>query len=80
MFFIYYSIATFLDGFIAKKIGNIDWLFEVPNPGNSDYGFSYFLKTIDAVVMGKNTYELVLTFKNNDYNDVLVRSYYKRLR
>lgn len=55
-------IATSLDGFIAKKDGGIDWLFEIPNPVGSDYGFSEFMKNVDAIVMGRNTFELVLTF------------------
>ncbi|MFA7419124.1 MAG: dihydrofolate reductase family protein [Melioribacteraceae bacterium] len=55
-------IATSLDGFIAKKDGGIDWLFEIPNPDGSDFGFSEFMKNVDAVVMGRNTFELVMTF------------------
>ncbi|MFA4923226.1 MAG: dihydrofolate reductase family protein [Ignavibacteriaceae bacterium] len=61
-------IATSIDGFIAKKDGGIDWLFEVPNPDGSDFGFSDFIKNIDAIIMGRNTYELVLTFGNWPYN------------
>jgi dihydrofolate reductase len=60
-------IATSLDGFIAKKDGGIDWLLNIPNPDNSDYGFSEFMKTIDAIVIGRNTYELVLTFNQWPY-------------
>lgn len=55
-------IATSIDGFIAKKDGGIDWLIELPNPTGSDYGFGAFMERIDAVVMGRNTFELVLTF------------------
>jgi len=55
-------IATSLDGYIARKDGNIDWLMEIPNPDNSDYGFSDFMKKIDASIMGRNTFELVLKF------------------
>ena len=25
-------IATSLDGYIARKDGNVDWLMEIPNP------------------------------------------------
>jgi dihydrofolate reductase len=60
-------IAASLDGFIAKKDGGLDWLLDIPNPDNTDYGFSEFLKSIDAIVMGRNTYELVLTFKEWPY-------------
>jgi len=55
-------IATSLDGYIAKKDGNIDWLLEIPNPEESDFGFGEFMKKIDAVVMGRNTFEIVETF------------------
>jgi dihydrofolate reductase len=55
-------IATSLDGFIAKKNGSIDWLNEIPNPGGSDYGFNDFMENIDAIVMGRHTFELDLTY------------------
>ncbi len=63
--FIY--IATSLDGFIAKKDGSLDWLFEIPNPEASDFGFSEFIKTIDAILLGRNTFEKVLTFPEWPY-------------
>ena len=55
-------IAASLDGYIAGKDGNIDWLNEVPNPDNSDFGFGGFLENIDAIVMGRNTFETVMNF------------------
>ena len=55
-------IATSLDGFIADKDGNIDWLNKVPNPENSDMGYSKFMEQIDAMVMGRNTFETVCGF------------------
>jgi dihydrofolate reductase len=61
-------IATSIDGFIAKKDGGIDWLFKVPNPDKSDFGYNDFIKNIDAIVMGRNTFELVLTFGSWPYN------------
>ena len=57
----YVYIATSLDGFIATENGGLDWL-EVPNPDKSDYGYADFIKGIDALVMGRNTFEKVLTF------------------
>ena len=39
-------IATSMDGYIAREDGNIDWLMKLPNPDNSDYGFSVFLERI----------------------------------
>jgi len=55
-------IATSLDGFIAREDGNVDWLIGTPNPDNSDFGFSEFMENIDAIVMGKNSFEMVLSF------------------
>lgn len=55
-------IATSQDGFIATEDGGIDWLMDVPNPDNSDFGFADFMKRIDALVMGRKTYEKVLSF------------------
>lgn len=55
-------IATSLDGFIARKDGNIDWLMESPNPDNSDYGFSSFMDRIDGILMGRSTFETVSGF------------------
>ncbi|MBA6155339.1 dihydrofolate reductase [Tenacibaculum sp. S7007] len=55
-------IATSLDGFIADKNGNIDWLHEIPNPENIDMGYQEFTSKIDALVMGRTTYETVLGF------------------
>lgn len=67
-------IATSLDGFIAREDGGIDWL-PVPDTnseGGEDYGYNEFINTIDAMVMGRNTYELVLTFDEWYYGDMPV--------
>ena len=58
----YVYIATSLDGFIATNDGNIDWLYEIPNPSHSDYGYAEFMSGIDAIVMGRKTFEKVLSF------------------
>jgi len=58
----YMYIAVSLDGFIADKNGGIDWLTEIPNPSKSDYGFAEFMENIDAVVLGRKTFEQVLSF------------------
>jgi len=60
-------IATSLDGYIAKKDGTIDWLMDIPNPDKSDYGFSEFMERIDAVIMGRKTFETVVSFKEWPY-------------
>lgn len=55
-------IATSIDGYIADKNGGIDWLHSIPNPDNDDMGYVEFIKEIDALVMGRKTFETVLGF------------------
>lgn len=55
-------IATSLDGYIADKNGGVDWLHEIPNPEDSDMGFGDLMNRIDALVMGRNTFDMVLSF------------------
>ena len=57
-------IASSLDGYIARENGDVDWL-----PENTTSGYDEFYKTIDTVVMGKKTYEQVLTFGAYPYKD-----------
>jgi dihydrofolate reductase len=56
-------IATSLDGFIAREDGALDWL---PQPGegsgDEDYGYDAFMATVDVIVMGRKSFEKVLTF------------------
>ncbi|MDC7233738.1 MAG: dihydrofolate reductase family protein [Spirochaetales bacterium] len=58
----YVYIATSIDGYIADRNDGIDWLETVPNPDQKDLGFYDFLNRVDAIVMGRNTYETVLGF------------------
>lgn len=50
-----YSVATSLDGFVARDDGAVDWLFT-----EGDFGFDAFLASVDTVLMGRTTYEHVL--------------------
>lgn len=54
-------IASSVDGFIAKENQDIDWLSIVERPGE-DYGYGAFVDTVDTVIMGRKTYEKVLSF------------------
>ncbi|OGU24474.1 MAG: deaminase [Hydrogenophilales bacterium RIFOXYD1_FULL_62_11] len=57
-------IATSLDGFIARPDGNIDWLNDANAvvPSGEDCGYNEFMSSVDILVMGRNTFELALTF------------------
>ncbi|MFA6165508.1 MAG: dihydrofolate reductase family protein [Gemmatimonadaceae bacterium] len=52
-------IGVSLDGFIARPDGALDWL---DHAGNVDHGYEAFMASVDAVVMGRHTYETVLGF------------------
>lgn len=52
-------IATSLDGFIARKDGALDWL---PHDSTEPHGYDEFIATVDAIVIGRNTFETVLSF------------------
>lgn len=54
-------IATSLDGYIARPDGRLDWLDGVQQPGE-DYGYARFSGTVDAVVLGRSTYDTVIGF------------------
>ncbi|CAM1352771.1 dihydrofolate reductase family protein [Tenacibaculum halocynthiae] len=55
-------IAKSLDGYIADKNGGLDWLQSIPNPNNDDMGYVEFTNGIDALVMGRTTFETVIGF------------------
>jgi len=52
-------IATSLDGFIAREDGGLDWL---PPEGGEPHGYDEFMAKVDALVIGRKTFETVLTF------------------
>ena len=61
-------IATSLDGFIARENGDLDWLPGSDGRGvegdsnDDDLGYNAFMESVDVLVMGRNTYEMVLSF------------------
>lgn len=59
-------IATSLDGYIARVDGGIDWLDRVQLAGE-DYGFQTFYDSVDALVMGRGTYDKALSFDRWPY-------------
>lgn len=61
-------IAASLDGFIARRDGDIAWLTEAPTPEGEDFGYGAFIATVDVLVMGRHTFEKVLTFPKWPYS------------
>jgi len=62
-------IATSLDGFIARANGDLDWLTGAETASaEQDYGYQEFMDTVDSIVVGRNTFELVLTFDTWPYS------------
>ena len=57
-------IASSLDGYIAREDGRVDWL-----PENAVSGYSNFYNSIDSVIIGKTTYDQILTFGEYPYKD-----------
>ena len=59
-------IATSLDGFIARKNGDIDWLTQFAND-EAIRAYEEFMSRVDAIVIGKGTFEKVLTYLSWPY-------------
>ena len=57
-------IASSLDGYVARESGDVDWL-----PETTESGYDIFYKSVDTVIMGKTTYDQVLTFGDYPYKD-----------
>lgn len=57
-------IATSIDGFIARPDGTLDWLMQAQGaaPSGEDFGYAAFMAGIDALVMGRRTFDTVLGF------------------
>ncbi|CAF1106177.1 unnamed protein product [Rotaria sp. Silwood1] len=60
-------IAASIDGFIAREDGNIDWLPPINNENNDDYGYKSFYENIDVTLIGRKTYQQILTFPANEF-------------
>jgi dihydrofolate reductase len=62
-------VGVSLDGFIARPNGDLDWLMGEGGGDSAEYGFNEFIAGIDAIVMGRRTFEKVLTFDKWYYGD-----------
>jgi dihydrofolate reductase len=63
-------IATTVDGFIARPNGDISWLNGIGE--TEDHGFASFIESVDVMVMGRKTFDQVLTFDEWGYADTRV--------
>jgi dihydrofolate reductase len=59
-------VGTSLDGFIARSNGDFDFLFP---SGNEPHGYDEFMATVDALVIGRNTFETVLAMDPWPYGE-----------
>jgi dihydrofolate reductase len=57
-------VGTSVDGFIARLNGAFDFL---PPGGGEEHGYEVFFASVDALVIGRKTYETVLAFKEWPY-------------
>ena len=62
-------IATSLDGFIARENGDLDWLDAANKtvPKAEDCGYRAFMESVDVLVMGRASFEKVLSFGDWPY-------------
>src|SRR5258707_13873624 len=59
-------VGTSVDGFIARRNGDFDFL---PEGGGEPHGYDEFMSSVDALVIGRYTFEKVLTFEQWPYGD-----------
>jgi dihydrofolate reductase len=59
-------IGTTVDGFIARPNGDLDFL---PEGGGEPHGYTEFMASVDALVIGRKTFETVLGFDAWPYGD-----------
>jgi dihydrofolate reductase len=59
-------VGASVDGFIARPNGALDFL---PPGGGEPHGYDEFIASVDALVIGRNTFETVLAFPEWPYGD-----------
>jgi dihydrofolate reductase len=58
-------VGTSLDGFIARRNGQYDFL---PADGGEPHGYDEFMASVDTVLIGRNTFEVVLKLPSWPYS------------
>src|ERR1700737_2987174 len=59
-------VGTSVDGFIARPNGDLDWL---PEGGGEPHGYNEFIASVDAIVIGRKSFEKGLAFGAWPYGD-----------
>src|SRR6185503_360499 len=73
-------IGTSLDGFIARANGDMGWMRGQGGRAGDDYGYNSFVARIAAIVMGRKTFEKVLTFETWPYQKPVIVLTHRPLR
>lgn len=58
-------IAMSLDGYIATEEDSLEWLFKIE--GEGDNGYSEFIETIDAIILGRRTYDWIIEKEGDNF-------------
>src|SRR6202162_2306026 len=69
-------IGTSVDGFIARVNGGLDFL---PADGGEPHGYFEFMASVDALVIGRKTFETVLAYPEWPYGKKRVVALSSRL-
>lgn len=64
-------MAMSLDGFVARSDGGLDWLMK-QNTDGEDHGFDLFMASVDGLVMGRGSYQNVLTLGDWPYRKPVI--------
>jgi len=59
-------VGTSLDGFIARRSGQYDFL---PSGGGEPHGYEEFIASVDTILIGRHTFEVVLKLPSWPYGD-----------
>jgi dihydrofolate reductase len=67
-------IAVSLDGYIARQDGSLDWLDTANTrvPAGEDCGYGKFIASVDVLIMGRKSFEKVLSFGGWHYGELPV--------
>ncbi len=64
-------MATSLDGFVARRDHSLDWLMK-QNTEGEDQGYNDFIAGVDGIIMGRGSFQNVLTFDQWPYEKLVI--------